>query len=60
MLVYIASKYNAPTTGEKLHNTHISIDAGIELYKRTNHKHIPHCPLLTHWVEERMEHRDES
>lgn len=59
MLVYIASKYNEKTTGAKLRNTHISIDAGIELYKKSNHKHIPHCPLLTHWIEERMDYNGE-
>jgi len=56
MIIYVAGKYNAPTTGEKLFNVHKAMDVGIRLYEESEHKIYPSVPHLTHWVEERMDY----
>jgi len=56
LIIYIAGKYNAPTTGEKLKNTHKAMDIGVEVYKMGHYPVIPH---LTHWLEERMDYNGE-
>ena len=56
MIIYIAGKYNAPSTGEKLFNTHKAMDVGIEVYKKGHYPIIPH---LTHWLEERIDYNNE-
>ncbi|KKN75459.1 hypothetical protein LCGC14_0380800 [marine sediment metagenome] len=56
MIIYIAGKYNAKTSGEKLKNTHEAIDIGIELMKLGHYVLIPH---LTHYIDERMDYNGE-
>ncbi len=53
MIIYIAGKYNAPTDGERLLNTHKAIDIGIKVYEKGHYPIIPH---LTHWIEKRMDY----
>lgn len=55
-LIYIASQYNDKTSGDKLRNTHISLDAATELYEKSNHKLVPYPPLWTHYLDERMDY----
>ena|SRR3990167_1838591 len=53
MIIYIGGKYNAPTDGERLFNTHKVIDFGIKIYEKGHYPVIPH---LTHWIEKRMDY----
>lgn len=55
-LVYIAGKYYEKSIGARLFNTHKMIDAGIELYIKSNKKLVPYIPTWTHWMEERMDY----
>jgi len=59
-LVYIASKYSAETSGERLRNTHISIDAADELYQKSGRKIVPYPPLWTHYMDERRDYLGKS
>ncbi len=55
-LAYVASKYHTDTAGGKLKNTHISIDAAIEVYEKSKHNIVPYPPLWTHFMDERMDY----
>ena len=55
-LIYIASKYSDINSGAKLKNTHVSFDAAIELYEKSNHQLVPYPPLWTHFLDERMDY----
>lgn len=55
-LIYIASKYNDPSHGQKLANTHKSFDAARILYEKSDHMLVPYSPLWTHFLDERMEY----
>ena len=55
-MVYIASKYNEPSSGARLQNTHINFDFAIELYTRSKHELVPYSPLWTHFLDERMQY----
>ncbi len=56
MIIYVAGRYNAPSSGDKLRNTHEAIDIGIELMKLGHYVIIPH---LTHFIDERMDYNAE-
>lgn len=55
-VAYLASKYYAPSVGERLKNTHKVIDMAVEVYEKSDHEIYPHVPHLTHWIEERMDY----
>lgn len=55
-IIYVAGKYFEVTYGARLANTHKMIDAGVELYEKSNHFLVPYVPTWTHWMEERMDY----
>lgn len=59
-MVYIASKYNEPSSGARLRNTHIQLDMAANLYMSSHHELVPYAPTWTHYLDERMMYTDNT